>query len=156
MLISKIACELKLWYHDDISLTTFSTRAPQKRNLDCNEICTTEKNKNYLQNTPFAVSNILKFSSCVQTVVSASKTGSSLLITFKQCTILLDCGLELCTSNGVHYKLPAFNGVDLSAVDVLLVSNYFNITALPFLTEYMNFKGRIYATLPSVQFGKFV
>jgi integrator complex subunit 9 len=68
----------------------------------------------------------------------------------------LDCGLELCTSNGVHYKLPAFNGVDLSAVDVLLVSNYFNITALPFLTEYMNFKGRIYATLPSVQFGKFV
>ena len=46
------------------------------------------------------------------------------------------------------------NAVDLSTIDVILISNYYNILALPFVTEYGSFRGRVYATDPTINIGK--
>ena len=51
-------------------------------------------------------------------------------------------------------RAPDFDVVDVSQVDVLLISNAFNMLALPFLTEYTDFRGIIYATEPTVQIGR--
>ncbi|KAF9900063.1 Integrator complex subunit 9 [Linnemannia zychae] len=52
------------------------------------------------------------------------------------------------------FKLPDFSGVDLKAIDVVVVSNYNHILALPYLTEYTDFQGRIFATEPTIEFGR--
>jgi integrator complex subunit 9 len=54
------------------------------------------------------------------------------------------------------FKLPDFSGVDLKAIDVVVVSNYNHLLALPYLTEYTDFQGRIFATEPTIEFGRFV
>ncbi|KAF9928932.1 Integrator complex subunit 9, partial [Modicella reniformis] len=52
------------------------------------------------------------------------------------------------------FKLPDFSGVDLKSIDVALVSNYNHILALPYLTEFTEFQGRIFATEPTIEFGR--
>ncbi|KAK3847959.1 MAG: beta-lactamase-like protein [Linnemannia gamsii] len=52
------------------------------------------------------------------------------------------------------FRLPDFSGVDLKAIDVVIVSNYNHILALPYLTEYTDFQGRIFATEPTIEFGR--
>jgi integrator complex subunit 9 len=54
------------------------------------------------------------------------------------------------------FKLPDFSGVDLKAIDVVVISNYNHILALPYLTEYTDFQGRIFATEPTIEFGRCV
>jgi len=44
--------------------------------------------------------------------------------------------------------------LDPSSIDIILISNYHNIAALPYITEYTPFKGKIYATAPTVQIGR--
>jgi len=44
----------------------------------------------------------------------------------------------------------------LSEVDVILLSNYHNMLALPFITECTGFKGVIYATEPTLHIGRYV
>jgi len=44
----------------------------------------------------------------------------------------------------------------LSEVDVILLSNYRNMLALPYVTECTGFKGVIYATEPTLHIGRFV
>lgn len=44
--------------------------------------------------------------------------------------------------------------IDFSQVDVILISNYLCMMALPFVTEGTGFKGIIYATEPTLQFGR--
>ncbi|XP_064382398.1 integrator complex subunit 9-like isoform X2 [Halichondria panicea] len=51
-------------------------------------------------------------------------------------------------------RLPQTGLVDFSTVDVLLISNCFSMLSLPFLTEKLGFKGRIYATEPTMHFGR--
>ena len=51
-------------------------------------------------------------------------------------------------------RLPETRLVDYSSVDVLLISNCFSMLALPFLTEKLGFHGKIYATEPTVHFGR--
>ncbi|KAG0236512.1 Integrator complex subunit 9 [Actinomortierella wolfii] len=60
------------------------------------------------------------------------------------------------TSSSEEYlfKPPDFTGVDLKAIDVVLISNYHHILALPYLTEYTEFQGRIFATEPTIEFGR--
>ncbi|KAG0256137.1 Integrator complex subunit 9 [Actinomortierella ambigua] len=59
-------------------------------------------------------------------------------------------------SNSEEYlfKPPDFTGIDLKAIDVVLISNYHHILALPYLTEYTEFQGRIFATEPTIEFGR--
>uniref|UniRef100_A0A915D0A4 Metallo-beta-lactamase domain-containing protein n=1 Tax=Ditylenchus dipsaci TaxID=166011 RepID=A0A915D0A4_9BILA len=57
--------------------------------------------------------------------------------------------------------LPEFQTVSLEeiskiSIDVILVSNWMSLMALPFITEKTNFQGAIYATDPIVQFGRLV
>ncbi|KAI7824723.1 beta-lactamase-like protein [Gamsiella multidivaricata] len=52
------------------------------------------------------------------------------------------------------FKLPDFSGVDLKSIDVVLISNYNHILALPYLTEFTGFQGRIFATEPTIEFGR--
>lgn len=49
---------------------------------------------------------------------------------------------------------PNWELLDLSDIDVLLISNFYNMAALPFLTEYTNFNGAVYATEPTMQIGR--
>lgn len=44
--------------------------------------------------------------------------------------------------------------IDFSQVDVILISNYLCMMALPFVTEGTGFKGRVYATEPTLQIGR--
>lgn len=57
-------------------------------------------------------------------------------------------------SNVMKIERPDFSLIDLSTIDVLLISNSSNMLALPYLTEYTNFKGTIYATEPTIQIGR--
>ncbi|KAK9744742.1 Metallo-beta-lactamase superfamily [Popillia japonica] len=44
--------------------------------------------------------------------------------------------------------------IDFSQVDVILISNYLCMMALPFITEGTGFQGRVYATEPTLQMGR--
>lgn len=44
--------------------------------------------------------------------------------------------------------------LDFSNIDIILISNYHFMLALPFITERSGFKGKIYATEPTVQIGR--
>ncbi|KAF9432612.1 Integrator complex subunit 9 [Entomortierella beljakovae] len=58
------------------------------------------------------------------------------------------------TTKEYMFKLPDFSGVDLKSIDVVLISNYNHILALPYLTEFTEFQGRIFATEPTIEFGR--
>ncbi|XP_077990800.1 integrator complex subunit 9-like [Glandiceps talaboti] len=130
--------------------------------------------------------------------LSAHPNAPCLVLTFKNCTVMLDCALDM--SSLMHYlplpvvhserlsKLPIWKSqedkeaivgkelkdcgghvfvdsslefcipetgvLDLSTVDVILLSNYHTMLALPFITEYTGFSGTIYATEPTLQTGR--
>lgn len=44
--------------------------------------------------------------------------------------------------------------IDLSTVDVILISNYHCMMALPYITEHTGFTGTVYATEPTMQIGR--
>jgi hypothetical protein len=46
--------------------------------------------------------------------------------------------------------------IDFSEVDVILISNYLCMLALPFITEGTGFAGVVYATEPTLQIGRSV
>ncbi|CAG8485414.1 403_t:CDS:10 [Diversispora eburnea] len=50
-------------------------------------------------------------------------------------------------------EAPEFSGIDWSTIDFILITNYKQILALPYVTEYTDFRGKIYATEPTVIFG---
>lgn len=60
----------------------------------------------------------------------------------------MDSDLELC--------VPELALIDLSHVDTILISSYHCMLALPFITEYSNFSGSIYATEPTIKIGKMI
>lgn len=45
--------------------------------------------------------------------------------------------------------------LDLSNVDVILISNYHCMMALPYITEHTGFTGTVYATEPTLQIGRY-
>eukprot|EP00118_Oscarella_pearsei_P013716 m.112178 g.112178 ORF g.112178 m.112178 type:complete len:302 (+) comp37437_c0_seq49:340-1245(+) len=58
----------------------------------------------------------------------------------------LDGQLEFCTAE--------LDAVDLSTVDAILISCYQNMLGLPYVTEHSGFKGKLYATEPTIQLGR--
>eukprot|EP01129_Flabellula_baltica_P003495 TRINITY_DN13248_c0_g1_i1.p1 TRINITY_DN13248_c0_g1~~TRINITY_DN13248_c0_g1_i1.p1 ORF type:complete len:648 (+),score=125.18 TRINITY_DN13248_c0_g1_i1:143-2086(+) len=54
----------------------------------------------------------------------------------------------------IKFHLPQFNMIDIADIDVILISNYHNLMALPYLTEYLGFTGSIFATEPVIQIGR--
>lgn len=53
------------------------------------------------------------------------------------------------------FQLPDFSGIDLKSVDVVLISNFNHMLSLPYLTEFTDFQGRIFATEPTIEFGRY-
>lgn len=45
--------------------------------------------------------------------------------------------------------------LDLSTIDVILISNYHCMMALPYITERTGFTGTVYATEPTLQIGRY-
>ncbi|ETV72580.1 hypothetical protein H257_12342 [Aphanomyces astaci] len=74
--------------------------------------------------------------------------------------VLLDCGLNLKAL--VHLPLhgafrfhgPSLHFIDAQTVDYVVISNHMSLLGLPLLTERTAFKGEIFATAPSVQYGR--
>ncbi|KAF7730988.1 Integrator complex subunit 9 [Apophysomyces ossiformis] len=64
------------------------------------------------------------------------------------------------TSESINYedrcvfRIPSFELVDLNSIDAILISNSESMLGLPFLTEYMGYKGKIFATTPTVEFAR--
>ncbi|KAJ8613827.1 hypothetical protein CTAYLR_004916 [Chrysophaeum taylorii] len=71
------------------------------------------------------------------------------LLSFRGYTILLDCGIHPGRS-GLD-ALPFLDTVELSSVDLLLVSHFHidHAAGVPYLTEKTDFRGRIFMTHPT-------
>lgn len=63
-------------------------------------------------------------------------------------------GFYYINGGPLKMQIPRLESVDFSQVDVILISNYMNMLALPYVTEHTEFKGVIYATEPTKQIGK--
>ncbi|KAI1726400.1 integrator complex subunit 9 [Ditylenchus destructor] len=63
-------------------------------------------------------------------------------------------GDRLFVDSVPEFQVVSLGNVDPSLIDVILVSNWMSLMALPFITEKSNFRGTIYATEPTVQFGR--
>jgi integrator complex subunit 9 len=58
-------------------------------------------------------------------------------------------------SMSASFPLPELpQDIDLSTIDIWLLSNYWQAAALPYLTERHSFQGRILATEPTVAFAR--
>ncbi|CAI9739197.1 Hypothetical predicted protein [Octopus vulgaris] len=67
---------------------------------------------------------------------------------------LKECGGRVFVDGTLEFLPPETRMVNLSQVDVILISNYTCMLALPYITEYSGFKGVVYATDPTVQIGR--
>lgn len=54
-----------------------------------------------------------------------------------------------------EFNAPMEKIVDFSEIDIILISNYTNMMALPYITEGTGFRGTVYATEPTLQIGRF-
>ncbi|XP_041975662.1 integrator complex subunit 9 [Aricia agestis] len=73
---------------------------------------------------------------------------------------LLEGELKECCGRVFVDSIPEFcppldKVVDFSQLDVILISNYTCMMALPYITEETGFKGQVYATEPTLQIGRF-
>ncbi|KAG8543757.1 hypothetical protein GDO81_023756, partial [Engystomops pustulosus] len=67
---------------------------------------------------------------------------------------LKDCSGRVFVDSVPEFCLPETQLIDLSTVDVILISNYHCMMALPYITEHTGFTGTVYATEPTVQIGR--
>lgn len=59
-----------------------------------------------------------------------------------------------CVDSSPEFALFNTNIIDVSQIDVVLISNYLNMFGLPYLTERLGFTGVVYVTEPTYHFGK--
>ncbi|KAM8954214.1 integrator complex subunit 9 [Pelodytes ibericus] len=67
---------------------------------------------------------------------------------------LKECSGRVFVDSVPEFCLPETELIDLSTVDVILISNYHCMMALPYITEHTGFSGTVYATEPTVQIGR--
>ncbi|GBC43971.2 integrator complex subunit 9 [Rhizophagus irregularis DAOM 181602=DAOM 197198] len=65
-----------------------------------------------------------------------------------------DAILENKENDKKRLETPEFSSIDWNIIDFIFITNYNHMLALPYITEYTNFKGKIYATEPTVLFGR--
>ncbi|XP_061402861.1 integrator complex subunit 9 [Musca vetustissima] len=68
---------------------------------------------------------------------------------------LKECCGRVFVDSSPEFTLPMDKMMDFSEIDVILISNYLNMLALPYITENTGFKGKVYATEPTLQIGRF-
>lgn len=59
-----------------------------------------------------------------------------------------------CVDSSPEFALVDTGAIDVSSIDVVLISNYLNMFGLPYLTERLGFTGVIYVTEPTYHFGR--
>lgn len=69
-------------------------------------------------------------------------------------TELKECAGKVFLDGEPEFAIPEFDLVNMSEIDAILISNYHCMLALPYLTEYTNFRGVIYATDPTLYIGR--
>ncbi|XP_076786957.1 integrator complex subunit 9 isoform X2 [Arvicanthis niloticus] len=67
---------------------------------------------------------------------------------------LRECSGHVFVDSVPEFCLPETELIDLSTVDVILISNYHCMMALPYITEHTGFTGTVYATEPTMQIGR--
>nr|CAD7458823.1 unnamed protein product [Timema tahoe] len=67
---------------------------------------------------------------------------------------LKECCGRVFVDSTPEFQPPQSRIIDFSSVDVILISNYLCMLALPFVTEETGFKGMVYATEPTMQIGR--
>lgn len=67
---------------------------------------------------------------------------------------LRDCNNRVFVDSCPEFCPPEDGIIDFSAIDVILVSNYQSMMALPYITEGTGFKGVVYATEPTLHIGR--
>lgn len=67
---------------------------------------------------------------------------------------LKDCCGRVLVDSLPEFSPPQTKIVDFSNIDVILISNYQCMLALPFITEGTGFKGVVYCTEPTLQIGR--
>ncbi|XP_032881829.1 integrator complex subunit 9 [Amblyraja radiata] len=67
---------------------------------------------------------------------------------------LKDCAGRVFVDSVPEFCLPETELLDLSTVDVILISNYHCMMALPYITEHTGFTGTVYATEPTMTIGR--
>ncbi|XP_064653165.1 integrator complex subunit 9-like isoform X2 [Lineus longissimus] len=68
--------------------------------------------------------------------------------------IFRECGGRIFIDGPPEFCVPETGLLDMSDIDAILISNSHNMLALPFITEYTGFKGKVYATEPTLQVGR--
>ncbi|EEY64022.1 integrator complex subunit, putative [Phytophthora infestans T30-4] len=95
--------------------------------------------------------------------LGGANDGLCHFLSFGGFEMLLDCGVKMQSlqrsskqggGSVYHLQLPALSSVDVGALDVVLLSNHQTLLALPLLTEIFGFKGEIYATQLTLDFGR--
>uniref|UniRef100_A0A2S2P0Y1 Integrator complex subunit 9 n=2 Tax=Schizaphis graminum TaxID=13262 RepID=A0A2S2P0Y1_SCHGA len=61
---------------------------------------------------------------------------------------------QVLVNSAPEFMTPLTKLVDFADIDVILVSNYMTMLALPFITENTGFKGVVYMTEPTLHIGK--
>lgn len=59
-----------------------------------------------------------------------------------------------CVDSTPEFALFDTEAIDVSQIDVVLISNYLNMFGLPYLTERLGFTGVVYVTEPTFHFGR--
>ncbi|TRZ03895.1 hypothetical protein DNTS_030904 [Danionella cerebrum] len=67
---------------------------------------------------------------------------------------LKECSGRVFVDSQPEFSLPERELLDLSSIDVILISNYHCMMALPYITEHTGFTGTVYATEPTLQIGR--
>lgn len=57
---------------------------------------------------------------------------------------------------GYAFRTANFSLVDVNSIDVVIIANSEMMLGLPYLTEYLGYKGRILATEPTIEFARSV
>eukprot|EP00697_Spironema_sp_BW2_P016717 gnl/Spiro4/8107_TR4272_c0_g1_i1.p1 gnl/Spiro4/8107_TR4272_c0_g1~~gnl/Spiro4/8107_TR4272_c0_g1_i1.p1 ORF type:complete len:646 (+),score=115.22 gnl/Spiro4/8107_TR4272_c0_g1_i1:70-2007(+) len=91
------------------------------------------------------VGSLLRFLPCDPALPINAKVGDQ---PFAQ------CGLHTFLNGAFMFEVPDWTLCDLQNVDAILITSYFHLMGLPFLSEFTNYRGPIYATEPSVAVGR--
>ncbi|KAI1283062.1 Integrator complex subunit 9 [Halotydeus destructor] len=67
---------------------------------------------------------------------------------------LKEAGGRVFVDASPEFCVPDLSSIEMKHVDVILVSNYQTMMALPYITQYTDFNGLVYATEPTVQYAR--
>lgn len=67
---------------------------------------------------------------------------------------LKECSGKVFVDSSPEFAIPELSCINLKHLDVILISNYRSMLALPYITERTDFAGLIYATEPSINIGR--